>query len=276
MKKGPTNKTGDAKTLSLDLGTRDEEETLPLDIDGFEGPLHILLALARADKVDLRALSIVALADQYLAFVEAARALKLEIAADHLVMAAWLAYLKSRLLLPKPRPDDGDEPEPEALARALAFRLRRLEAMRRAGRALDEGDVLGRDVHQRGMPEGVRSLTTPEWEATLYDLLKAYGARRSRAAMARVRFPKPRVYALEAARERLEKMLGATVEWRRLDAFLPEMSEFGDEPPPRASLTASAFMAGLELARDGKAQLRQDALFGPLYLRGGKGRASSE
>ncbi|MCG8440380.1 MAG: segregation/condensation protein A [Caulobacterales bacterium] len=258
--------TGDV--LAEAVSAAADGDAFIIDVDGFEGPLHVLLALARSQKVDLREISVAALADQYVEFIDAARVLRLELAADYLVMAAWLAYLKSRLLLPKPeRDDDEDALPPEELARRLAFRLRRLEAMRAAADRLYEAELLDRDVFARGAPEGVRTETAPEWSADLYDLLKAYGFRRSKNARGAWRRPRPAVYALEDARARLKAMLGAGDDWRQLDLFLPEPGTLGAPVPGRASVMASAFVAGLELSKSGHAEIRQDAAFGPIYVR---------
>ena len=236
-----------------------------VDVDGFEGPLHVLLDMARTQKVDLRHVSILELAEQYLGFIAQIRQLRIELAADYLVMAAWLAYLKSRLLLPAP-PADADEPSGEEMAARLAFRLRRLHAMRLAVKALQARNRSGINVFMRGMPEGVRRVTSPVYEASIYDLLKAYAVRRSRVARAHLTLKAPIIYALEEARERLERVLGRIREWTRLDDMLPKKSG-SDGEPPRASMLASSFVATLELARDGRVELRQSADFAPLYVR---------
>ena len=244
----------------------DENETLVLDIGGWEGPLHLLLALARKNKVDLTAISMLELADQYLTFVEAARAKRLDLAAEYLVMAAWLTYLKSRLLLPKPRPED-DEAEPEELAAALAFRLRRLEAMRAAGEALFARPVLNRDVFTRGAPEGVRSIKTPAYHAELYDLLKAYAQRRERAAFATYRPQAPKVYGLEQARKRLTGMTRRLTGWSRLDELLPTSEELGEDELGNESILASSLLAALEITKEGETHIRQDGTYEPIWLR---------
>ena len=243
-----------------------ETDALVLDIEGWEGPLHLLLALARKNKVDLTEISMLELAEQYLVFVNEARRKRLDIAAEYLVMAAWLTYLKSRLLLPKPRPDD-DEPEPEVMAAALAFRLRRLEAMRAAGEALYNRALLGRDVFARGAPEGVRSVKTPAYEAELYDLLKAYAARRERKAFATYKPAAPRVYGLEQARKRLSKIASRLTGWERFDGLLPDESELGSEAPNKASITASSLLAALEITKEGDTHLRQDGTYEPIWMR---------
>jgi segregation and condensation protein A len=239
------------------------DPTLVVDVDGFEGPLDLLLELARRQKVDLARISILALAEQYLAFVEEARKLRLELAADYLVMAAWLAYLKSRLLLPGP--SKGEEPAAAELAAALAFRLQRLDAMRAAAAQLQERALLGRDVFARGMPEGVRSQNHGRFEATLHDLLSAYAQQRQRAMVGLVRLPQRNVWTLADARELLERLLGpGSTTWLSLDEFLVD---YLDEPSTRATVRASSFSASLELVKEGKLDLRQDTPFAPIYLR---------
>lgn len=252
----------------------DAEETgsaLILDIEGWEGPLHLLLHLARKNKVDLAKISILALAEQYLVFIEQAREKRLDIAAEYLVMAAWLAYLKSRLLLPKPRPES-DEPEPEMMAAALAFRLMRLDAMRAGGEALYDRQLLGRDVFERGAPEGVRSIRAPQYEASLFDLLKAYAGTREKFAFSTYEPEKPRVYSLEVARARLSLLAKRLTGWERLDSLLPGDDELGPDAPPPASLMASSLLAALEITKDGEAALRQEAVYGPIWIRGQEGR----
>lgn len=245
---------------TLDRGG--EEPTLVVDVDGFEGPLDLLLDLARAQKVDMTRISILALADQYLAYIEKIRSLRLELAADYLVMAAWLAYLKSRLLLPEVA--DGEEPTGAELAAALAFRLQRLEAMREAANRLANRDRLGRDVFGRGLPEPVAVKKRNEYSATLYDLLAAYARQRQERTAAVVQMPRREVWSLSDAREALVRMVGRVAEWTPLDALMsPYLSTLGI----RRSVTASAFGASLELAREGKLELRQTEAFAPLYIR---------
>ncbi|GLS19111.1 segregation/condensation protein A [Labrys miyagiensis] len=238
------------------------DPTLVVDVDGFEGPLDLLLELARRQKVDLARISILALAEQYLAFVEEARKLRLELAADYLVMAAWLAYLKSRLLLPEP--PKGEEPPAAELAAALAFRLQRLDAMRAAAAQLQERALLGRDVFARGMPEGVRSQNHGRFEATLHDLLSAYAQQRQRAMVGQVRLLQRNVWTLAEARELLEKLIGSGTTWLSLDEFLVD---YLAEPATRATVRASSFSASLELVKEGKLDLRQATPFAPIYLR---------
>jgi segregation and condensation protein A len=235
-------------------------DRLTLDLDGWEGPLDLLLTLARTQKVDLARISILALVDQYLAFIADARQLRLEIAADYLVMAAWLAYLKSCLLLPK---DPEAEPSPEELATRLQLRLQRLGAMREAGARLIARDRIGRDVFTRGAPEGLRIVRKSAWEADLYDLIAAYGAIRARAEPAVHVVARRPIMTLEAALARVERLLGHSCDWSELRSFLPDTQDCGY----RRSALASSFVATLELARKGKLQLDQADAFAPLYVR---------
>jgi segregation and condensation protein A len=235
-------------------------ETLTLDIDGWEGPLDLLLALARSQKVDLREISILALVDQYLRFIEQAKAIKLEVAADYLVMAAWLAYLKSALLLPR---DPEEQPSPEELALRLQLRLERLNAMREAGARLMARDRLERDVFLRGAPEGLRTVRKALWQAEIYDLISAYGriSARTRPVM-HIVANRP-VMTLEAALERVSRLVGERIDWAMIETFLPDSASgiF------RKSALASSFVAALELARQGRVELRQKSPFAPLYLK---------
>ena len=233
-----------------------------VDIEGFEGPLDLLLMLARSQKLDLAKISILALADQYLEFVEDIRSERLELAADYLVMAAWLAYLKSRLLLPVPELDD--EMDGEEMAARLAFRLQRLEAMRDAAARLMGRNRLGHDVFARGNPEPVHITRTQRHDDKLYDLLKAYGERRQIAANVPVRFERLPVWTLSEARERLEHLMGSMTDWGRLDDFL---LDYLAEPEMRDTVLASSFSASLELVREGELELRQAKPFEPLYMR---------
>ncbi|MEH3105992.1 MAG: ScpA family protein [Sphingomonas fennica] len=233
---------------------------LTLDLGSWEGPLDLLLALARTQKVDLREISILALVEQYLAFIAGARALDLELAADYLVMAAWLAFLKSALLLPA---DPEADPDPQELALQLQLRLARLDAMREAGARLMARDRLGRDVFARGAPEGLALVRRPAWQATLFDLMAAYGAVRARNRpvihMVRAR----EVMTLEEALALVERMVGSRLDWTALEAFVPA----GLAGRLRRSALASGFVAALELARQGKVRLTQDGAFSPLMLR---------
>ena len=237
-----------------------ESERLTLDIDGWEGPLDLLLTLARTQKVDLAKISILALVEQYLAFIADAKKLKLEIAADYLVMAAWLAYLKSCLLLPK---EPGVDPSPEELALRLQLRLQRLSAMREAGARLLARDRLGRDVFVRGVPEGLRVVRKSNWQVEFYDLIAAYGIIRARSEPAVHIVSRRPVMTLDEALLRIERLLGAGVEWSDIRSFLPDTQD----PEFRKSALASSFVAMLELARKGKLELGQDSPFAPLYVR---------
>ena len=239
-----------------------DEPALVVDVEGFEGPLDLLLMLARQQKVDLAKISILALADQYLAFIEQARKLRLELAADYLVMAAWLAYLKSRLLLPETGPSDG--PSAEDMATALAYRLKRLEAFRQVAGDLLKRPQLGRDVFGRGQPEPIAHVKHPEWTATLYDLLSAYAVQRQKTALAHVRFAKRTVWSLAEAREALERLIGQSTDWSRLDEFL---LAYVVEPSMKATVLASSFAATLEMVREGVAEVHQQTAFAPLYVR---------
>jgi segregation and condensation protein A len=238
------------------------EAAFNVDLDGFEGPLDLLLELARRQKVDLARISILARAEQYLRFVEAARKLRLELAADYLVMAAWLAFLKSRLLLPAaPQPADPDAAE---LAEALARRLRTLGAIRKAAELLIDRPRLGRDFFARGAPEPIETSRRLSYEANLYDLLAAYARQAQRHALARVRFKTRDVWSLAEAREALARLIGGQSEWTAFDAFLLEACA---DPKRRRSARASTFSASLELAREGKIEMRQERTFAPLWLR---------
>ncbi|WP_181706917.1 segregation and condensation protein A [Chthonobacter rhizosphaerae] len=245
------------------------EPSLIVDVEGFEGPLDLLLTLARTQKVDLARISILALAEQYLVFVEEARRLRLELAADYLVMAAWLAYLKSRLLIPDP-PADDDEPTGEELAAQLAFRLRRLEAIRRAADHLMDRSRLGRDVFGRGAPEPVVVDRHTVWDATLYDLLAAYAADRQRHMVTRVHVRRRAVWSLVEARDILTRLIGRHGDWFPLETFLKPYMTTRDLA---ATVRASTFSATLELVREGKMELRQSEAFGPLYVRAAAPRA---
>jgi segregation and condensation protein A len=233
---------------------------LTVSFDSWEGPLDLLLTLARGQKVDLREISILALTEQYLAFIDSARQLKLELAADYLVMAAWLAYLKSALLLPKAEQPD---PSPEELALRLHLRLQRLNAMRDAAARLMARDRIGRDVFPRRAPEGLRLIRKAQWRATLYDLIAAYGQVRARTQPVVHSIAVRPVMTLDEALQRVGSLVGAALDWTRLEAFLPP-----DIDPPRAkSALASSFVAALELARQGRLDIAQDGIFQPIYLR---------
>src|SRR5262245_26339119 len=244
------------------------DDALVVSLDGFEGPLDVLLALARTQKVDLAKISVLALADQYLLFVAQALKLRLELAADYLVMAAWLAYLKSKLLLPREASTE-DQPTGDELAQRLAFRLKRLEAMRNAAAALMTRKRLGRDVFARGMPEGVRTIRVRQYTAVIYDLLKAYAEQRRRTTK-RVHVIKQRtVWSIKEARERLEALVGqltgeAPGQWLQLDKYLEQYLANADIA---RTAVASSFGAALEMAREGLVEISQAEPFAPIYMR---------
>jgi segregation and condensation protein A len=237
-----------------------QSDELTLSLDGWEGPLDLLLNLARAQKVDLAQISILQLVEQYLSYLSDARALKLEIAADYLVMAAWLAYLKSCLLLPK---DLEAEPSPDELAWRLQMRLQRLDAMREAGARLLGRDRVGRDVFLRGAPEGLRLIRKAAWQVRDFDLFAAYGAVRARSAPALHVVHARSVMTLDEAIERVGKMIGTALDWTFLESFLPSTQDLQF----RRSALASSFLAALELARRGKLDIQQDAPFAPIMLK---------
>ena len=242
---------------------RTNPEQLVLALDGFEGPIDLLLTLARNQKVDLTRISILQLADQFLEFVAVARRVRIELAADYLVMAAWLAYLKSRLLLPEPESPD-EEPGGAEMAAALAFQLQRLEAVRAVGVRLMARPQLGRDVFARGAPEGLTVEKTPVLEVTLYDLLKAYGEHRRRQETSTLTIKPLDLYSLEDALGRLSQLLGSLPDWATLASFLPGR---GDDSLRSRSALAATFAASLELVKSGHIELRQDGAFGPIWLR---------
>jgi segregation and condensation protein A len=240
------------------------DEALIVNLEGFEGPLDLLLALARTQKVDLAKISVRALAEQYLAFVNQALKLRLELAADYLVMAAWLAFLKSKLLLPR---EEGtqDQPTGDELAARLAFRLMRLEAMRGAAAKLITRKRLGRDVFSRGSPEGVRTIRVRKYTAMIFDLLKAYADQRKRTVKRVHVVPRRTVWSIKEARERLEALLGeGTGDWVQLDMFL---QQYGAVPDIARTARASSFSATLEMAREGLVELSQAEPFAPIYMR---------
>ena len=244
-----------------------EEERLRVDLDGWEGPLDLLLQLARDQKVDLTRLSILRLANQYLAFIHGLHAARIDLAADYLVMAAWLAYLKSRLLLPEPEPDPTAAPSPAEMAEALALRLRRLAAMQQASESLFKGFLLGRNRLPPGAPPGLERIDRPVFDLDLYALLKAYADHISRRSVTVLRVEAADLWSVEEALARLETLLGASVlpEWSVLMDHLPR---FEGEPLRRKSAMAATLVAALELARQGRVTLRQDGPPGsPLYLR---------
>ncbi|WP_176084059.1 ScpA family protein [Martelella sp. HB161492] len=244
-----------------------DDERLVIDVGGFEGPLDLLLHLARTQKVDLARISVLALAEQYLQFIEKARQIRIELAADYLVMAAWLAYLKSRLLIP--RRDKDDEPSGEDMAATLAFRLKRLEAMRDAAASLVNRNRLGRDVFARGQPEHIPDDGELRFGATLYDLLNAYSSLRQRQAVSEVKIARRTVWSLTEARELLTEMVGDIADWTALDRFL---LRYLAKPEDMRTAIASTFAASLELVREGRLAIRQDEAFAPILMRRGAGR----
>ena len=258
--------------FEADAARETGEPALVVNVDGFEGPLDLLLALARTQKVDLHRISILELAEQYLLFVDAARRIRLELAADYLVMAAWLAYLKSRLLLPEPPKEEG--PSAADLAADLAERLRRLERIRAAAAHLVTRDRIGHEVFERGAPEPLVRDGPQLYEATLYDLLAAYGAQRQKMALSHVSFAPRHVVSLAEARERLERLIGRLAlggEWARLDGF---MLNWMADPKMRATALASGFSASLEMVREGLIDVQQDEAFAPIWIRARTGESS--
>ncbi len=241
-------------------GAKSGEQALYLELEGWEGPLDLLLDLARRQKVDLRQISILALVDQYLTYIEQAKALRLELAADYLVMAAWLAYLKSALLLPK---DEQEDPSPEELALRLQLRLQRLGAMREAAARLMGRDRIGRDIFLRGAPEGLRIDRKTLWKSDTYSLIQAYGQVKARTAPRIYHVADRPVMTLESALERVSSMLGVTLDWMDIRDFMPTDAE----PELRRSALASSFVAALELARLGRAEIAQDEAYSPLRIR---------
>ncbi|MEQ8445104.1 MAG: ScpA family protein [Pelagibacterium sp.] len=238
------------------------DAVLHVDVRGYEGPMDLLLDLARKQKVDLSGISVLALAEQYLAFIETIRQKRIEVAADYLVMAAWLAYLKSRLMVPQQA--DDDEPSGEEMAALLQFRLARLEAMREAAGRLLNRSRLGREVFARGMPEPVSITRHALWEADLYQLLRAYAAQRERGIPAEYSPHQRTVWGLQEAREILERLIGQSFEWISLDTYL---ADYLARPEERATAMASSFTASLELVRLGQVELRQQEAFAPLLMR---------
>ena len=252
---GPSNEDWDSP-----VAAQGDEGALYLELDGWEGPLDLLLDLARRQKVDLKTISILALVDQYLTYIDQAEALRLELAADYLVMAAWLAYLKSALLLPK---EEQEDPSPEELALRLQLRLQRLSAMREAAARLMGRDRLGRDVFRRGAPEGLRVDRKNAWQCDWFDLVSAYGQIQARNKLVVHMVRERPVMTLESAIKRISSILGMTLNWMQLEDFLPTHSD----PRLRRSALASSFLAALELARTGRAEIAQEQTFGPLRLR---------
>ncbi len=248
---------------ALSVPDRLAAEALIVDVDGFEGPLDLLLTLSRSQKVDLRRISVLQLAEQYLVFVTHARSLRIELAADYLVMAAWLAYLKSRLLLPPDPEEEG--PSAEDMAAHLAWQLERLQAMREAAADLMARDRLGRDFFARGLPEEVSQVRTVRHTATLLDLMQAYARIRTRDEFRPYAFDRKNVYTMEQALDRLRGLLGYAGDWVTLMDFLPD--DWKGDPLRRRSATAAHFAASLELAKQGAVQIQQSGTFAPLRLR---------
>ena len=238
-------------------------EALIVDVDGFEGPLDLLLTLSRTQKVDLMRISILELSQQYLDFVERAKALRIELAADYLVMAAWLAFLKSRLLLPPDPKDEG--PSAEEMAAHLAFQLERLQAMRDCAARLMARDQKGRDFFVRGIPENVETLRAVNYTANLLDLMQAYSRIRTRDEFRPFVMDRNDIFTMEEALERMRGLIGFAVDWVDISSYLPD--GWGESPMRRRAATASTFAASLELAKAGKVELRQSETFAPLELR---------
>lgn len=245
---------------------------LIVNVEGYEGPLDVLLMLARSQKVDLKTISILELVDQYLVFIQEAKKMHLDLAADYLVMAAWLTYLKSRLLIPEQEKED-DQPSGEEMAARLAFQLQRLQAMREAGARLMARDRLGIQTFSRGMPEGIRYVRKPDYQADMFEMLKAYSDGRIRSVShEKYHYRRAPVFAVEDARKRIERMFGKMQDWSSLDSFLPEgwvnTREEGVTPEhKKRSATASTFTASLELAKEGHIEIKQLAHFGPIYVK---------
>lgn len=248
---------------AAEIAQRRADEALIVDVDGYEGPLDLLLTLARTQKVDLLKIRVLDLAEQYLAFVEQARALRIELAADYLVMAAWLAFLKSRLLLPPDPQAEG--PSAQDMAAHLAFQLERLAAMRQAAAQLMGRDRLGQSRFARGAPEAVARSRRTEWQAGLIDLMRAYARLKTRDEFRPYAFDRHDIFTMEQALERLRRMIGFTGDWTDLSVFLPE--GWSGDPARRRSATAATFAASLELARQGRLEIRQAETFAPIHYR---------
>ncbi|WP_434051968.1 MAG: ScpA family protein [Roseibium sp.] len=248
--------------VSADEDRAISEPQLVVDVEGFEGPLDLLLGMARTQKVDLAKISILQLVEQYLTFVAEARRMRLELAADYLVMAAWLAFLKSKLLLPDQK--DEDEPTGEELAAALAFRLRRLEAMREVSEKLMNRSRQGREVFHRGDPETMSVQQKSIWDASIYDLLSAYAIQRQRQSVTSVRVLKRKVWSLQEARVLLTRLVGRVSEWAPLNAYL---RDYLYDNKDWATVVASTFSASLEMVREGQVEIRQGEAFSPVYIR---------
>ncbi len=265
-----SEETVQADTFQEDTGAPHKsvpEDGLIVDLDGYEGPLDVLLAMARTQKVDITKISILALANQYLEFINNAKRLELDLAADYLVMASWLAFLKSKLLLPPPEEEEG--PSGEEMAAILAFQLRRLESMRKASQDLMARHRMGVSIFGRGAPEGVRVIKTPEWQGTLYDLLKSYVTQRLRGHEPKWEPKKFPILSIEDARNRIQNMLGIVIDWGRIESFLPPGYTSAEK---RRSAIASTFSATLELVKHGHLEIKQMSHFEPVYVRRRAGR----
>ncbi len=260
---GQISMTDDFMQAQSEINARRAAEALVVDVSGFEGPLDVLLTLSRTQKVDLRQVSILALAEQYLIFVEEAKRLRIELAADYLVMAAWLAFLKSRLLLPPDPKDEG--PSGEEMAAHLAFQLERLEAMRKAAARLMAQDQLGRDFFQRGQAEIYSRKRVVRYDANLLDLMQAYARIKTKEDFEPLHYQRDAVFTMEQALERMKGLIGAAIDWGELSQFLPE--SWRNDPKKRRSATASTFAAALELVKEGKMEIRQYDTFAPIQLR---------
>ena len=253
---------------AMSVSERLQAEALIVDVDGFEGPLDLLLSLSRTQKVDLRKISVLQLAEQYLKFVERAKALRIELAADYLVMAAWLAFLKSKLLLP---PEPGaDGPSAEDLAAHLAFQLERLAAMRDAAAKLMARDRLGRDFFARGVSEEIERVRKVQYSASLLDLMQAYARIRTRDEFRPYAFDRKDVFTMEQALDRMRGLVGFAMEWTDLVSYLPE--GWGLDPKRRRTATAATFAASLELAKQGQIEIRQSETFAPISIRAAQPR----
>ena len=247
----------------IDVGQRLLDEALIIDVDGFEGPLDLLLTLSRTQKVDLRKISVLALAEQYLKFIDDAQDLRIELAADYLVMAAWLAFLKSRLLLPPDPTEEG--PSGEELAAHLAYQLERLSAMRDAAAKLMARDQRGRDFFVRGLPEDVTRIRRVTYTASLMDLMQAYARTRTKDEFRPFVLDRKSVMTLEQALERMRGLIGYAGDWTGLESYLPE--GWQTDPTKRRSATAANFAASLELAKQGQIEIRQGEMFSPIQIR---------
>lgn len=259
----------EAPDTEIGVAERLASEALVVDVDGFEGPLDILLVLARTQKVDLRKVSILQLAEQYLRFVEEAKRLRIELAADYLVMAAWLAFLKSRLLLPKDPEEEG--PSGEELAAHLAYQLERLEAMRRVAAQLLARDQKGRDFFVRGAPESVATARKTDWDASLLDLMQAYARIKTKESFSPLHLKREPVMTMEHALERLRFIVGNMLDWSDLSSFLPDGWQV--DPKRRRSAIAASFAASLEMVKSGEIELRQDKIFAPVMIKKRAARA---